>query len=293
MSNLAKTTAPTTIISQMEGQFAKVLPKVLPPERFCRVALSAVNKNPTLLDALKHPGSQASVLSAFMKAAEMGLEPDGRKAFINAFRNNRTGGYDVTLIPMYQGLSELVMRSGLVSFIHADKVCENDEFDWDTGKILKHRPKWGDRGKVILFYCHVVFKDGSSKDEVMDIEEVNAIRDRSTAYNSAIKYGKKETPWIKDYDEMGKKTVFRRCAKWLPLSSELRTALAADDEDYSYKEDKNAQGGMNDNFAKELLASSTEKTEEENMQEEAVAEEQAPEEAAQAEPLTESKESLL
>ena len=220
------------IVNQMQGQFAKVLPKILPPERFCRVLLTAMNKNPALAEALNDSRNQASVLSAFMRCAEMGLEPDGRRAVINCYKKGNTGTYDVTLIPMFQGLAELAMRSGLISNIHCDKVCENDDFSWENGEI-KHKIDFRKpRGAAYAYYCIVKFKDGSIKTETMSLEEVNAIRDRSTAYQAAKKYGK-TCPWITDAEEMGKKTVFRRCSKWLPLSPEQRAAIEADDDDYS------------------------------------------------------------
>lgn len=49
---------------------------------------------------------------------------------------------------------------------------------------------------------------------------MEAIRNRSRAGNSG--------PWVTDFDEMAKKTVFRRLSKWLPISSEYRDALDKD-----------------------------------------------------------------
>lgn len=187
------------LIAAMGPEFAKVLPKVLTPDRFCRVVLSAINKNPTLAQALSDPKNQASALAAFMKAAESGLEPDGRRATINCYKKSN-GGYDITFIPMYQGLCELAMRSGQISNIHADKVCENDDFKWDTGKISHTINFKEPRGKVYAYYCVVTFKDGSTKTETMSLDEVNQIKARS----SSVKFSK-SGPWFTDFDEMAKK----------------------------------------------------------------------------------------
>ena len=133
---------------------------------------------------------------------------------------------------MFQGLAELAMRSGMVSFIHADKICEKDKFSWNIGVIEEHRPDFrSDRGNAYAYYCHVKFKDGSSMDEIMTKSEVEAIRNRSNGYNYAKKCGK-DNPWITDFDEMAKKTVFRRVSKWLPLSPELVSAVEEDDKDF-------------------------------------------------------------
>ena len=224
------------IVDRMKEQWAKVLPKILTPERFARVVLTCINKDKTLADAMMTTSGKNSVLSAFMKCAEMGLEPDGRRAALIAFKKGKESAgeqqYDITLIPMFQGLAELAMRSGMISFIHANKICEQDKFSWNIGVIEEHRPDFrSDRGNAYAYYCHVKFKDGSSMDEIMTKSEVEAIRNRSNGYNHAKKYGK-ENPWTTDFDEMAKKTVFRRVSKWLPLSPELVSAVEEDDKDF-------------------------------------------------------------
>ena len=65
-------------------------------------------------------------------------------------------------------------------------------------------------------------KDGEKSREVMSVEDVNAIRARSRSGNSG--------PWVSDFSEMAKKTVVRRHAKRLPMSTDLDDALRADDE---------------------------------------------------------------
>jgi recombination protein RecT len=117
------------------------------------------------------------------------------------------------------------MRSGIVSNLHADVVCENDTFTVDRGEIKEHKINYREpRGKVYAAYAICRFKDGSEKSEVMTKEEVDAIRGRSRAGNSG--------PWVSDYNEMAKKTVFRRLSKWLPLSPEERDAVESDDSQF-------------------------------------------------------------
>jgi hypothetical protein len=60
--------------------------------------------------------------------------------------------------------------------------------------------------------------------ELMPMREIDAIRQRSPTGNSDI------SPWKSDYDEMAKKTVVRRASKYWPLSAELASALAMEDE---------------------------------------------------------------
>jgi recombination protein RecT len=55
----------------------------------------------------------------------------------------------------------------------------------------------------------------------MTADEVSKIRDRSRSGKTG--------PWVTDFDEMAKKTVFRRASKWCELSAEIRDAIATDD----------------------------------------------------------------
>jgi len=194
----------------MKKQLALALPRTLTPDRMVRVALTALNKTPKLMNC-----SQQSLLSAIMTCAELGLEPDGRRVHLLPYGN------ECKLIVDYKGLAELAMRSGIVSNIHADVVRENDIFVYDLGEIKTHKINFlNPRGKVYAVYALVRFKDGSVKAEVMDLEEVEGIRKRSPAGKSG--------PWVTDWNEMAKKTVFRRLSKWLPLSPEHREILERD-----------------------------------------------------------------
>lgn len=194
----------------MRNQFALALPKHLTAERFTRVAITALTRTPKLQSC-----TPESFMRCLLDLSAWGIEPDGRRAHLIPY------GTECTLILDYKGIAELVMRSGLVSSIHADKVCENDDFQVDRGKVTKHVIDFrNDRGKPYAYYVLIAFKDGSEKSEVMTRDEVEAIRKRSRAGSSG--------PWVTDFDEMGKKTVFRRASKWLPLSPEVRDAFDKD-----------------------------------------------------------------
>jgi len=216
----AKKPAPT-IRQLIEGpQFRSAvdqsLPKHLTSERFVRVAITAMTKNPKLAEC-----DQASFFNALMNLSQLGLEPDGRRAHLIPFENRQRGIIECQLIVDYKGLVELAMRSGTVANIHADKVCDTDEFEFDRGELKKHKIDFRNpRGRAFAFYALCRFKDGSEKCEVMTHEEVESIRSRSRAGTRG--------PWVTDFDEMAKKTVFRRLSKWLPLSPEFRDALDAD-----------------------------------------------------------------
>jgi recombination protein RecT len=198
-------------------QFALALPKHLKPDRFVRIALTAFTKNPKLLQCTKE-----SLLSCLLDLSQMGLEPDGRKAHLIPYNNKKTGQVICTLIVDYKGLVDIARRSGEIADIHADVVCENDKFEYNFGTDSKlvHVPAIKTRGKVTASYSFVRLKDGSSSFEVMNVDEVEKIRTRSWAAH--------EGPWVTDWNEMAKKTIFRRHSKWLPDSPEMQIALEKD-----------------------------------------------------------------
>jgi recombination protein RecT len=189
---------------------AQALPAHIKPERMIRVALTAMTRVPKLADC-----DQSSFFSAMLTLSQLGLEPDGRRAHLIPY------GKTCQLVIDYKGLVELAMRSGDVSNIHADVICRNDEFESNMGRVARHVIDYAsDRGDVIAAYAICRFKDGSEKAEILSKSEIDGIRKRSRAGNSG--------PWVTDYNEMAKKTAFRRLSKWLPLSPEYRDALDKD-----------------------------------------------------------------
>jgi len=218
-----------TIRDQIESpkfrdEIAKALPKHLTPDRFIRVAVSALTRTPKLKEC-----EPVSLFGAMLTLSQLGIEPDGRRAHLIPFENRRRGCVECQLIIDYKGLAEMAMRSGVVSYLHADVVCDADIFEENMGEIVAHKiDRRKPRGEVYAAYAICKFKDGTAKAEVMSSEEIEAIRKRSKAGNSG--------PWITDWNEMAKKTVFRRLSKWLPLSPEFRDAVEADDEPASHIE---------------------------------------------------------
>ena len=212
-----------TIRDQLESpkfreEIAKALPKHLTPDRFIRVAVSTLTRTPKLKEC-----EPVSLFGAMLTLSQLGIEPDGRRAHLIPFENRKRGVVECQLIVDYKGLAEMAMRSGVVSYLHADVVCDADIFEENMGEIIAHKiDRRKPRGEVYAAYAICKFKDGTAKAEVMSSDEIEAIRKRSKAGNSG--------PWITDWNEMAKKTVFRRLSKWLPLSPEFRDAVEADDE---------------------------------------------------------------
>jgi recombination protein RecT len=205
-----------TIREHLSGEafrntIASILPKHCTPERMARVAITALTRTPNL-----NRCTQQSFFDCMIQLSQWGLEPDGRHAHLIPY------GDKCTLIIDYKGLVQLAMRSGTIKRIHADVVCDADQFEVDCGLITKHAIDYRKpRGEVFAVYAIIETTTGT-KCEVMTRDEVEAVRTRSRSGKSG--------PWVTDWSEMAKKTVFRRASKWCELSAEIRDAIAADDE---------------------------------------------------------------
>jgi recombination protein RecT len=168
-----------------------------------------------------------------LQAAQWGLELDPvlGLAYLVPYKTT------ATLIPGYQGLMELARRSGKVLSFDVAGVHEADTFKYRRGlnKSLTHIPALTARGKLIAVYAiayltHETYQIPASgahpraltEFEVMNLEEVDAIRERSRAGRGG--------PWVTDYEAMAKKTVVRRLCKILPRTPELARALHIDEE---------------------------------------------------------------
>jgi recombination protein RecT len=198
-------------------QIQRALPSHMDADRMARVAITATTKTPALLNC-----TPESFMRSLLDASALGLEPDGRMAHLIPY------GADCKLIVDYKGLLDIAYRSGMVKSVHADVVHMHDIFVFSTGEVKEHVPwafrtdvdKPKSKGDVYAAYCAITMQGGAYKHEVMDKAEIESIRARSQAGRSG--------PWVTDWSEMAKKTVFRRASKWIPMSSEMRVHFDSD-----------------------------------------------------------------
>jgi len=201
-------------LMQRRGTMGALAAKHMTPERMVKGFLSVASRNPKLLDC-----TPLSVLNCCIVAGELGLEIGRPRGGMHVVPYKDVA----TPIPDYRGLIDLAYRSGMVLSIEASTVRENDAFDYQRGtdSYLHHKPARQARGEVIGFYCVAHIRDGRPAFEYMDTEEVNTLhRDKSPAYQYALKKGDKDTPWISHYEAMGKKTAVKGLTNWIPQNPE-------------------------------------------------------------------------
>lgn len=237
------TAKPTNFPGMLEaykGEIARALPKHLNADTMARVALTCFRMNPKLGEC-----QPASVFAAVIQASQLGLRPGLLgECYLIPYKDQ------CTLQLGYQGLLELVRRSGLVDSIGAYLVHERDEYrvTFGTDPGVTHSPYLdGDRGAVKFGYAVANIKGGGKHVEVMTVTEINKIRDRSQNVRTAARFGK-DTPWTTDWDEMARKTLIRRICKYLPKSNELATALSLDDAAHRGPQNLSVQDAIENAF---------------------------------------------
>lgn len=197
---------------------AKILPKssALTPDRLIKLALLATKKNSKLAKC-----SMDSVFTCLLQCAELGLDPGGStgEAYLVPYKET------CTLIIGFRGYIGLARRSGILKQIETHVAHENDKFKLRFGldPVLEHEPCLrGEPGQPLIAYCVARLADGATHVEVMTVAEIERIRQTSKAANDG--------PWVNHWEEMARKTVLRRAAKYLPLSPEMQRAMEIEDD---------------------------------------------------------------
>jgi recombination protein RecT len=217
-------------IMSREDELASILPPHISREKFVNTAIIAVKNNPDLLRC-----DRRSLHAAVTKAAEDGLQPDGREGVITWFKDKDKGCLVAQWNPMLYGIRKRA-RELCEMIIDAQVVYANDAFVWDQGDEprIEHRPAplGTDRGKPIGAYA--IFKQAGAilHREVMDEKQISTVKSISRAQNGPM--------WTKFWTEAWRKTVVRRGIKTVPSVPQLERMISRDDE--------NAELGSRDNI---------------------------------------------
>jgi recombination protein RecT len=218
------------------------------PKKFVRVIMTAIALNPDLLNC-----NRRSLMNAAMKAASDGLVPDGHDGALVPFDGQ------VTWMPMVAGVRKKVRRSGEVTTWDVTAVFQKDAFDYELGDepFIKHKPymapelprddgesdedytkrlrKHLDHGLLTHVYSVAKIKGGDKSRDVMTRAEVELVRD---TYARKNRKGEFSPAWRKSFPEMAKKTLARRHAKQLPMSSDIMSLLSRDDDLYDVERER-------------------------------------------------------
>ena len=222
-AKITKSMSIADLIKTLEPEIKKALPSVITPERFTRMALSALNNNPQLMEC-----SQMSFLAALMTAAQLGMEintPLGQ-AYLIPFKNK--GKLECQFVLGVKGMLDLVYRNENVQMIQAHCVYENDYFSYAYGlnPKLEHIPsvdEHGNRGDMTHVYALYRLSNNGYGFQVMSKRDIDMHAEKySKAYNST------SSPWVTSYDSMALKTVVKKLLKYAPLKTDVIRAVNTD-----------------------------------------------------------------
>ena len=219
---LTKSMSIADMIKAMQPEIKKALPEILTPERFTRMAISALNITPQLKEC-----EPRSFLAALMNAAQLGLEPNTPlgQAYLIPFKNRKNGMVECQFVIGYKGLLDLCYRNNMVQSIQDQAVYENDFFEYELGLNPKliHRPELEERGSIRLFYGVFKLTNGGFGFEVLSKTGMDEFaRKHSRSIDSAV------SPWQTDYEAMAKKTMVKKVLRYAPMKTEVARALVND-----------------------------------------------------------------
>ena len=236
---VAQTEKPKNVKELLEarmGEIQKVLPSVITPQQFLRLALNALQNTPHLMEC-----TMQSFYGAIMQCAQLGLKPNvNGEAYLIPFFNNKKKAYECQFLTGYKGLMLLARRSGEIASIDAQTVYENDTFDLSFGfePTLIHKPYLkGERGNPIGFYAALILKDGGKTAYYMTVEDAKSYGKRySKTYNAG--------PWQTDFEAMAKKSCLRQVLKYAPMSTDVDSAVNADENVLRFETNTSVDDGL-------------------------------------------------
>jgi recombination protein RecT len=197
-------------------------------------AMQAIHNNSQLQKCTKE-----SLQKAVFNIATTGLSLNPVLKWAYIVPRYVAGEHVAVLDPSYQGLIKLLTDTGAVTSVQAHVVYENDTFEVSYGSTAEiiHKPTFKNRGEIIAAYAIAPLSVSDYRQfEVMTIDEINAIRDRSESYKAVVAGKLKSCPWTEHPTEMYRKTVIKRLFKYLPKSKAFEPvarAISLSDADYS------------------------------------------------------------
>ena len=209
------------LIRKSQSQFLMALGNPALAERFVRVAITEVRRNPMLQNC-----EATSLIGALMLGAQLNLDITLEQYYIIPYWSSKNNCYLAQFQFGYKGLIELFYRHPLAAELYAETVYSKDKFEVNLGTDRKiiHEPNFEDRGEPILYYAVAKLSTGATNFAIMSKKEVDQHKER---------YAKSKTksisPWETNFEDMAKKTVIKKVLKYMPKSVEIASALINDE----------------------------------------------------------------
>ena len=175
-------------------------------------AIQAFQKNDFLAKtAMANP---TSAQNAIINVAAIGitLNPAAKLAYLVP----RDGGVHLDI--SYMGLLHLAQVSGAIQWGQCKLVHANDTYESNgLDKAPTHKYNaFGERGPVVGGYCTIKTQQGDYLTDEMSLSEIKQVESTSKAKNG---------PWKNWWEEMARKTIVKRAAKYWPRVERVDSAI--------------------------------------------------------------------
>ena len=175
-------------------------------------AIQSFQKNDFLAKtAMANP---TSAQNAIINVAAIGitLNPAAKLAYLVP----RDGGVHLDI--SYMGLLHLAQVSGAIQWGQCKLVYANDTYESNgLDKAPTHKYNaFGERGSVVGGYCTVKTQQGDYLTDEMSLAEIKQVENTSKAKNG---------PWKNWWEEMARKTIVKRAAKYWPRVERVDNAI--------------------------------------------------------------------
>lgn len=167
--------------------------------------------------------NKQSVIDAVTNVSAIGISLNPAKKQAYLVPRDRKICLDIS----YMGLLDLAIASGSIMWGQAELAHESDDFrlnGFDRPPTHERAPFAKNRGEVVGVYVVAKTHDGDYLTSTMTIDDVNDIRNRSSAWKAWLSK-QKSCPWVTDPGEMAKKTVIKRAYKTWPKTDRLDKAI--------------------------------------------------------------------
>ena len=193
------------------------LPKDFNRERFVQNCIAVMNENPALAKI-----NPAQTIQGLLKGAYLGLDFLNRECYLIPYGNS------VQFQTDYKGEVKFTKKYSIrkILDVYAKVVRKGDEFVEEIidGKpSIDFKPLPFNDDEIIGAFAVVLYQDGGMSYEVMSVKDINSVRNN---YSKASQ----SKAWKYSFDEMCKKTVYRRLCKHIETDFESAEAHSAWDE---------------------------------------------------------------
>jgi recombination protein RecT len=227
--------------SKIQQFLQAALSGMMNPQRYINILLTYVRQREDVLQEC----DKASILATMLEICKLQLDPVLKEVYIVPYWNSKRKVKEAQMRIDYRGKIHLVMNTGKVKKVKGYAVYSNDELEVSQGteEYIRHRPSKGPRGEIVGAYCVVTYKDDTTSQEYMDIEEIKK-REAVSPTMQRDKDGKVArdengdpipmdgTPWKEWFADMSIKTVLHHHLKQVPMSAEVLHAEELDDRAY-------------------------------------------------------------